>query len=246
MFFDRRAMLATTCDKLLTKEQALKKCPNLFAAETLWVGDNLSQSLNSDLDGDWVLKEVSGSGRIYFGSGRIDSATLAKMLRETAHWEKDNKHSKKRSWALSVARDGFFIERRISQNIPQDYKFHVFSGKVAFCGVDYGRFDDHRRACFSRQGELISVSYGYELPDSIDPLPGNFQEMVNIAERLTAEFDYMRIDLYNIDGRIYFGEFTPYPARGRDFISPSSYEELWGNLWQLPKWRNRRSQRLPS
>ena len=246
MFFDRRMLLATTCDKLLTKELALERCPNLLAAETLWVGDNLRESLNSDVSGDWVLKEISGSGRIYFGSGIIDSATLLKMEHETAHWEKDNKHSKKRSWALSMAREGFFIERRISVDIPQDFKFHVFSGQVAFCGVDYSRFEDHRRACFNRDGDLIPVSYGFEVPDQVDPLPENYREMVSIAERLTAEFDYMRIDLYSIEDKVYFGEFTPYPARGRDKVNPAIYEKLWGDLWNLPKWRHRRSSNVPN
>ena len=241
MFFDRRSMLANTCDKLLMKDLALNRCPDLLVAETLWVGQELRESVNANLEGDWVLKEISGSGRIYFGTGPIDAKALATMQRETAHWEKDNKHSKKRSWALSVARDGFFIERRISNEIPQDFKFHVFSGKVAFCGVDYARFENHQRVCFSRGGEVIPVMYGYELPEPITPLPENYQEMVSIAERLTDQYEYMRVDLYNIDGKIYFGEYTPYPARGRDFIDPSSYEKIWGDLWHLPKLRNLRS-----
>jgi len=244
MFFDRRSLLATTCDKLLTKELALERCPDLLAAETLWVGDNLSESLNSDLSGDWVLKEISGSGRIYFGSGPIDSTTLAKMKHETAHWPKDNRHSKKNSWALSMAREGFFIERRISVEIPQDFKFHVFSGQVAFCGVDYSRFEDHRRACFNRAGDLIPVSYEFEVPDQVDPLPDNYQDMVSIAEQLAAEFDYMRIDLYSVAEDVFFGEFTPYPGRGRSKINPSSYEKLWGELWKLPRWRDRHSRDL--
>ena len=78
----------------------------------------------------------------------------------------------------------------------------------------------------------------------LDTLPENYQEMLSIAERLTAEFDYIRIDLYSIENKVYFSECTPYPAGGLDKINPSSYEKLWGELWKLPRWRDRHSRDL--
>ena len=61
--------------------------------------------------------------------------------------------------------------------------------------------------------------------------------MVRIANELGKAFDYIRIDLYNVDGKIYLGEFTPYSDGSRGRISNFEFEKMWGALWTLPSWR---------
>jgi TupA-like ATPgrasp len=59
--------------------------------------------------------------------------------------------------------------------------------------------------------------------------------MIAIAEELGSEFDFLRVYLYNIDGRIFFGEFSPYPGSGLDRFTPASFDTELGARWRLPR-----------
>jgi hypothetical protein len=58
--------------------------------------------------------------------------------------------------------------------------------------------------------------------------------MKEIAEALSRPFDFVRVDLYNVSGKIYFGEFTHYPAAGIGEIEPKSFDSYIGKMWTLP------------
>ena len=64
--------------------------------------------------------------------------------------------------------------------------------------------------------------------------PENFGEMAALAEKLSAPFPFVRIDLYDVDGEIYFSEFTFVPTGGNMKLKPEHYLDDWGKLLQLP------------
>ena len=61
----------------------------------------------------------------------------------------------------------------------------------------------------------------------------NFDDMIRVARLLSADTDYVRVDLYNIDGKIYFGEMTFTPASGLSQITNPSREQMLGEMWEL-------------
>lgn len=97
-----------------------------------------------------------------------------------------------------------------------DYKFFCFNGKVKFFKVDFGRFVEHHANYYSPEGKLLNFGEAALPPDpniSII-LPANINEMITLAERLSVSHPFLRVDFYNINGQIYFGELTFYPASG--------------------------------
>lgn len=97
-----------------------------------------------------------------------------------------------------------------------DYKFFCFDGKPKILKVDFGRFSDHHANYYDMNwniqnfGELnYKPKYDYEI---LPPI--NFGKMKEIAEILSKGHKFIRIDLYNLLGKIYFGEMTFYPASG--------------------------------
>ena len=66
------------------------------------------------------------------------------------------------------------------------------------------------------------------------PVPAGLEEMLEIARRLSEGVDFVRVDLYYVDGRVYFGELTPYPACGLAPFSPPTADEWLGRFWTLP------------
>jgi len=243
ILFDRRDFVVWACDKLQMKDQAKSRCPEILIPETLAVFTNISEIADFDLTGDWVLKEIAGSGQVFFGNGNLDSEEYAKLETITESWELKTKNRREREWGYSQARRGYFVERRITLEDLPDYKFHTFDGVVQFVSVHYGRRLDHRHAVFTPEGILLPIKVGRETPNAETPLPLNFQKMRQFAEKLGSGIDYVRIDFYSHDGEIYFGEYTPYFASGLWKIDPPKYEEIWGEFWNLPKYKDVRAKR---
>ena len=97
-----------------------------------------------------------------------------------------------------------------------DYKFFCFNGKVRFFKIDIGRFVEHHANYYDTNGQLLEFwEKGIE-PDLNYPieLPDNLKEMISLAERLSKNKPFLRVDFYNVNGKIYFGELTFYPASG--------------------------------
>lgn len=67
-------------------------------------------------------------------------------------------------------------------------------------------------------------------PNHIEIMPENLNEMISIAEQLSDGFKFLRVDLYNVKGKIYFGELTFYPASGMGAFVPEVWDEKLGSL----------------
>lgn len=117
---------------------------------------------------------------------------------------------------------------------PSDYKFFVIYGEVAAIQVDTGRHAVHRRRVYFPDWSVTEVQLGPHELAPLQPPPPNLDRMIAIAAELGAEFDFIRIDLYNVNGEVYFGEVTPYPSGGLDRFIPSSFDTELGAKWKLP------------
>src|SRR5690606_7862862 len=105
------------------------------------------------------------------------------------------------------------IEKRIGLKNKEllDYKFHVFSqgaGKepIVIVHVDFARQSAHRRSYFDVDLNLLPFRVLYAQGDMAIEKPTNYELMVDIAKKLAEPFSYVRVDLYNVEGKIFFGE----------------------------------------
>lgn len=117
----------------------------------------------------------------------------------------------------------------------KDYKFFCFNGKVEFFKVDFCRFTNHQANYYDRQGNLLRFGEKMCPPDfnHNEILPDNINEMIMIAESLSKCSRFIRVDLYNVRGKIYFGELTFYPASGFGPFIPNVYDKILGKLLVL-------------
>src|SRR5699024_7868179 len=90
-----------------------------------------------------------------------------------------------------------------------DYKFLCFDGEVYYCWIDVGRYSNHYRNVYDLNWELqtLNIYTRNNTPYHIQR-PKNYQKMIEIAKKLCQGFSHVRVDLYNVDGKIYFGEMT--------------------------------------
>lgn len=110
------------------------------------------------------------------------------------------------------------IEELVLENskLPTEYKIHCFNGKAKSLYVVTSRNEDIRYTNFYIDWTPFDGSQfnGWKKSDSPIKRPENFDEMIKISELLSAKFPFVRIDLYNIKGQIYFSEMTFTPAKG--------------------------------
>lgn len=123
-------------------------------------------------------------------------------------------------------------------NTPADYKISCFNGKADNVMVCTGRFTEEgvKFYFFDKEWNFLPYNKGDEkLPSGFTlPKPDNLEEMFEIAEKLSKPFYYARIDLYNIDGKIYFSEITLCPNSGFDSDITYETDRLFGDKLHIP------------
>lgn len=118
----------------------------------------------------------------------------------------------------------------------KDYKFFCFNGKVAYIyGISDRRIGQSvQLGIYDADFHKLNVSRNDERPQEIPLLkPLNFDRMIAIAEGLSKDFPHVRVDLYNIGGRIYFGELTFYDGSGYMTFTPDSFDEEMGRKFDV-------------
>ena len=114
----------------------------------------------------------------------------------------------------------------------EEYKLFCFKGKVGFIQhnkqIDGKRYDN----IFSPDWSILPVKYGYDGFEG-DKKPENGDELISVAEKLAQKFDFVRVDLYNVDGIIVFSELTFHSGGGLIPFSPKEYDRKFGQLLEL-------------
>lgn len=240
MLYDRRDLIAWTCDKLKMKEHAQASGADVVVPRTLWAGRDVRSLRSVELPERWVLKPTHRYGLVHFGDPATDWDALAER---TAGWLDNVQSTYLGEWAYSQAEPQFLVEDYIGRPgapPPDDYKIMVFDGEPRLVQIDFDRFSGHRRSLFTPDWQNIAVEY--RVPDAgWQPQPALLPQMLQAARVLGKEFDFIRIDLYVDGDSVVFGEYTPYPAGGLGRFRPRTFDAELGAMWRLPDTSTRRS-----
>ena len=118
----------------------------------------------------------------------------------------------------------------------KDYKFFCFDGKPEFLYVASGRQKkDVRFDYFDKNFNHLDFVCGYDNADVCPTRPLNFDKMLEIAGQLSKGIPHIRVDLYNVNGKIYFGELTFFHMAGLAPFEPIEWDYKFGEYLKLPK-----------
>jgi len=137
-------------------------------------------------------------------------------------------------WVYQKLKRKIIIEtllRDSSGKIPDDYKFNMFHGECRVIDFCSNRFTDLNYMSYDQYWKSLPVKW--DRPGKHIEKPKKLDEMLFIAEKLSAGFDFIRVDLYLLDRKIYFGEFTNYPMSGGILFNPASYDFEMGSFWKI-------------
>lgn len=155
-------------------------------------------------------------------------------------WLKTNYGNKTLEKHYSKIKPQIIIEKYIGEieHLPLEYKIHVFNGVAKSLYVVSGRGEDIRYNNYYIDWTPFDGSQfnGWKKRESGINKPENFDEMVKIAELLAKKFPFVRVDLYNINGKIYFGEMTFTPAKGTLILDDDKCDFEMGEWLDISKY----------
>lgn len=240
--YDYKPEYTQMVDKLAAKDYVAERIGEEYIIPTLGVWNRVEDIDWDSLPDQFVLKTTHGGGGcgvvVCSDKTNFDKAKAIKKLQISMQSNAGQSYREKPY--LNVPRkiiaEKFMAERKVKvdakvSDLP-DYKFFCFNGKVKCFKIDFGRFVEHHANYYSPEGKLLPFGEKGLEPDPkhIEIMPENLNDMIAIAEQLSDGFKFLRVDLYNIKGKIYFGELTFYPAAGMGAFVPEEWDDKLGSL----------------
>ncbi len=193
------------------------------------------------LPDSFAIKDTNGSGKNIFVRDKYKE-DIESIRSQISSWLDKGNINYGREWGYNNVTSKIIIEAllpRDENNDLPDYKFFCFDGRVEFLYTMVDYVDDHDAGCcsfFDRDFNQLKYRRSeYKEIDRNIPKPENFEEMIKIAEKLSSHFPHVRVDFYNISGRIVFGELTFYNASGYTVFDPDEFDFIMGSKFTLSK-----------
>ncbi len=235
MLHDRDPLLNVIYDKLNVREYVATKVGSDCLPLLLWSGTNPEQIPFERLPPKFVIKATHGCDYniIVTDKAQIDEGKIHMQL---AQWLRENyvNFSIGIEWFYKNIKPSIIVEEYLEENgkAPMDYKLFCFSGHVEFITLHFDRFEKHTTRTVDRKFEPHEFRYQFDQYAGEIQRPRNFAAMVQLAESLAHGFDFIRVDLYNLKGRILFGELTRYPGGVTVRFLPERQDYILGEKWK--------------
>jgi hypothetical protein len=216
-------------DKYEARAYVGSKVGEQYLIDLLWHGQDPSTIPFDTLPAEYVIKTNHGSSQIIAVKGKADCADIIGKL---SVWLKTNYYWSCREYQYYHIKPRVMIEeylRNQDDSGPLDYRFWCFNGIPEVIQVDNRAHDIN--PFYDTEWNQLDLYYREGVSRPAIAKPMNFDQMMFVASRLSADFDFVRVDLYNVDGKIYFGEFTFTPTAGELKLRPESWDFKLGDKW---------------
>ncbi len=259
--YDRRPHLTMFADKVAVRDYVADRVGDGYLTPQYAVHRSSDEIDWDSLPREYVVKASHGSGAVVLVTDQADADARLPARSRWAAWDRfavRPEHASRAllaplvdrwmtlnyefgpgrlpEWAYRDVPPRIITEQLLvgpSGEKPVDVKFFVFDGVCRFLYIGVGDDDGYHRNLFSPTGTPIPVEYGYTRAAVDPPLPESLAEFVSVAEELGRGVDFVRVDLYDLAGRVVFGELTNYPAAGVDDFRPATFDEELGALWDI-------------
>lgn len=228
-------------DKYRARNYVADRIGNQYLIPLLGVWGSADDVDFENLPEQFVIKCNHNSGNGMCICKDKSTLNISLVRKKLAEGLRENYYITSREWPYRnvprrIVAEKFLVDKDSSEDSLRDYKFFCFNGKVEFFKIDFDRFSNHHANYYDRDGSLMNfgeTNYPPD-PDRKVNMPLVLPEMIRLAEHLSKDFPFLRVDFYNIGTKIYFGELTFYPAAGFGDFTPVGTDAKLGELLCLP------------
>ena len=237
--FDRNIQKVYLADKIKVYNWVKEKLGEIYLIPLIGIYNKISEIKWKNLPESFVIKTNCASGDTIIVKSKSQLSYLKKLIIK-----------QKINYSIKTDYGKLLMEWHYSQINPRkiiiskyieggetgliDYKFFCFQGQPLFCQVETDRFGDRKVDLYDLNWNKLSWNQqGYKSSDNIMEKPQNFKKMIDIVKILSVSFSHVRVDLFNLNGNIYFGEMSFTNESGfRKFI-PEDINIALGKLWNM-------------
>ena len=237
--YDRKPLYTTLADKYSVKKYVADIIGEKYIIPTIAVWDNVDDIDFDSLPNQSVLKCTHDSGGLVICKDKstLDIEAAKKKLR---HFYNRKFYYLHREWPYKNIRPRIIAEKYMQNgNEPElkDYKFFCFNGEPKLLYISEG-LSDHSTAKISFADMDYNISpfkrSDFAPFEKLPDKPTHFEKMKELAKILCKDMYFVRVDFYEINKKIYFGEFTFAPCAGFVPFEPSEYDDIIGKWLKLP------------
>ncbi|MBQ8564857.1 MAG: hypothetical protein IJ442_03365 [Bacteroidaceae bacterium] len=249
--YNRNPEYTRMVDKYEVKKYVADIIGEEYVIPTLGVWDKVEDIDYDALPNQFVLKSTHDSGGIVICKNKslLDRVYVKKKIGKSL---KRNYYNEKREWPYKYVKRRIIAEQFLSDSVHQDlidYKFFCFNGQPRYCQVIRDRSTNETIDFYDMQwNHMPFVGLNPIAPNEYNPIvknglnpvtrPSCLDNMIEICEKLAKNIPFVRIDLYIINNKIYFGEITFFPASGFGVFTPDNWNLVLGDMISLPNIKN--------
>ena len=239
--YDRKPEYTTMVDKYEVKKYVADRIGEQYVIPTLGVWNSFDEIDFDLLPDQFVLKCTHDSGGLVICRDKrtLNINTAKEKIEKSL---KRNFYLMHREWPYKNVKPRIIAEMYMQDETQKaglvDYKFYCFNGEPKFLYVSIG-LEDHATATIT----FMNLDWTFApfkrtdfamLPE-VPPKPDTYDQMLQTARKLSEGIPFLRVDLYEIQGRMYFSELTFSPCAGFMEFSPAEYDKIVGEMLTLPK-----------
>lgn len=236
--YNRKPEYTMMVDKYKVREYIAQMIGEEYLIPLLGVWDDPDEIDFDALPNQFVLKCNHNSGTGMCICKDKSKLNIEKVKKELRKGLKEDYYLKFREWPYKDVPRKIIAEKYMEDASGElrDYKFYCFNGVMKFVMINSDRNTDKptRADYFDRDFNWLDFTWGYSHAEVHPQKPEQFEKMVAIAERLSKGLPHIRVDLYDCNGKIYFGELTFFDGSGFDKIEPLEWDYKIGEMLKLP------------
>ena len=237
---DRNPLYTTLVDKYAVKKWVADKIGEEYIIPTLGVWNSFDEIDFNTLPNQFVLKTTHDSGGVVIcrDKSKFDKDAARKKLTKSL---KHNFYDRGKEWHYKNVKPRIIAESFLSDGVHSDladYKFLCFNGNPAYCQVITERSIDEKVDFFDMEWkyqEFTGLMKAFPHATKEPNKPFCFEQMKEFCHQLAINIPFVRVDFYEINGKLSFGEMTFFPASGFGKFTPNKWNKKIGDLIQLPK-----------
>jgi len=228
---------ATICANKYTVKQYLNELGyGYLLNDTIAYYTNVNDINIDELPNRFVLKGTHGSGwnLIVKDKSKVNWYIWKKIMK---CWLEQDLSWYGREWVYRNQPHGILVEKYLEDDSGElrDFKIICANGNPLFMQIDENRATNHKRIYVDENGKAIDMDDSQESQHPNIHFGDNQREMFRLAKELSSPFPYVRVDFYECNGKIYFGELTFFGASGFFKFEPDKWDFIWGEKIHLPE-----------
>lgn len=237
--YNRNPIFTIMVDKVLAKDYVANILGDEIIIPTIAIWDDPADINFDKLPNKFVLKCNHNSGLGMVICKDKNSIDKKKVVKELKRGIEEDFYSHGREWPYRGINKKVFAEQYMKNSSDEelrDYKFYCFNGEPKYCQVICNRSKDETIDFFDLEWhvqEFTGLDLPYKPHAAYIDKPNCFDDMIEKARILANDIPFVRIDFYEINNKVYFGEITFFPASGFGRLYPEIWNNKLGELVQL-------------